>query len=48
MVKRLSSLLKIYAFDDITLEQQLPLMELSVRAIPQGKIGLSPYQIVWL
>ena len=47
MVKRLSSLLKIYAFDDITLEQQLPLMELSVRAIPQSKIGLSPYQIMF-
>jgi len=46
MVKHLSSLLKIYAFDDITLEQQLPLMELSIRVIPQSRLGLSPFQIM--
>jgi len=47
MIKRLSSLLKIYDFDDITLEQQLPLMELSIRAIPQSTLGLSPLQIMF-
>ena len=47
MVKRLSTLLKIYANDDVTLEQQLPIIELSIRSMPISRLQLSPYQILF-
>ena len=47
MVKRLSSLLKIYANDDVTLENQLPIIELSIRCMPISRLQLSPFQILF-
>jgi len=42
VVKRLSVLLKIYANDDVTLENQLPIIELSIRCMPISMLQLSP------
>jgi len=45
MVKRLSAILKIYANHDVTVEQQLPIIELSIRSMPISRLQLSLYQI---
>ena len=47
IVKRLSALLKIYANDDVTLENQLPITELSIRCMPISRLQLSPFEILF-
>jgi len=47
MVKRLSEHLKLYAKDDYSIEEVLPLIELNLRATPHSKLAISPYEIVF-
>ena len=47
MVKRLSALFKIYANDDVTIEQKLPIIELSIRCMPISRLQLSPFEILF-
>jgi len=44
-VKKLSTLLRVYSTDDITIEDQLPLIAMCIRATPQIDLQLSPYEI---
>jgi len=47
MVKRLIGLLKVYANDDISIEDQLPIIELSLRATPGSRLQLSPHHLLF-
>jgi len=46
MIRRMIALLKSYAHD-VSLEQKLPLCELSIRSSPQVRLGLSPFEILF-
>jgi len=46
-VKRLVEHLKIYAKDDLTIEQLIPLIEVTLRSSAHSRLYLSPYKIVF-
>ena len=46
-MKRLIGLLKVYANDDISIEDQLPIIELSLRATPGSRLQLSPHHLLF-
>jgi len=46
-VKRLVEHLKIYAKDDLTIEQVIPLIEVALRSSAHSRLDLSPYEIVF-
>jgi len=47
VVKRLVEHLKIYAKDDLSIEDCIPLIEICLRATANSKLLLSPYEIVF-
>jgi len=47
MVKKVSDLLKIYASDDLSLEECVPLVEMAIRCTPSTRFNLSPFQILF-
>jgi len=46
-VKRLVEHLKMYAKDDLTIEQVIPLIEVALRSSAHSRLHLSPYEIVF-
>jgi len=47
VVKRLVKHLKIYAKDDLCIEECIPLIEICLRATANSKLLLSPYEVVF-
>ena len=47
VVKRLVEHLKIYAKDDLSIEQAIPLIEIRLWATSNSKLLLSPHEIVF-
>jgi len=47
VVKRLVEHLKIYAKDDLSIEEAIPLIEICLRATTNSKLLLSPHEIVF-
>jgi len=46
-VRRFAEYIKYYATDDYSIEDTIPLIEISICATPMSKLQLSPYQIVY-